>query len=43
VALLSVGAPRMTRTFGLVTCSAVAQATKPWPISVPTSTLLKLS
>src|ERR1700677_1697897 len=43
VALLSVGPPLMTRTLGLVTPSAVAQATKPLPISVPTSTLLKLT
>jgi hypothetical protein len=43
VALLSVGSPFMTRTFGLLTFQAVAQAAKPWPIFVPTSTLLKLT
>src|ERR1700756_4043246 len=42
-ALLSVGAPFMTSTFGLATCQAAAQAVKPWPILVPTSTLLKLT
>src|ERR1700691_979975 len=43
VALLSVRAPRITRRFGLSTCSAAAQATKPLPITVPTSTWLKLT
>src|SRR5579859_5531775 len=43
VALLSVGSPFITSTLGLVTCQAVAQFTKPWPISWPTLTLLKLT
>ena len=43
VALLSVGSPFITSTFGLATFQAVAQAAKPWPISVPTLTLSKLT
>src|ERR1700724_1921034 len=43
VALLSVGAPFMTMTCGFFTPQAAAQVTKPWPILVPTSTLLKLT
>ena len=43
VALLSVGSPFITSTFGLVTCQAAAQAVNPWPIFVPTRTLLKLT
>jgi hypothetical protein len=43
VALLSVGSPFITSTFGLATCQAVAQAWKPWPILVPTRTLSKLT
>ena len=43
VALLSVGSPFITSTFGLLTFQAVAQAAKPWPILVPTRTLLKLT
>jgi len=40
---LSVGSPFITSTSGLATFQAVTQAVKPWPIFVPTSTLLKLS
>src|SRR5206468_13011138 len=43
VALLSVGSPFMTSTFGLLTFQAAAQAVKPWPIFWPTTTLLKLT
>src|ERR1700722_18971958 len=43
VALLSVGSPRMTMTFGLATFQALTQLTSPLPIRVPTSTLLKLT
>jgi len=40
---LSVGAPFMTMTSGLLTPQAVTQASRPWPIRVPTRTLLKLT
>src|ERR1017187_6021431 len=43
VALLSVGEPFMTMTCGLLTPQAATQLTRPWPIFVPTSTLLKLT
>src|SRR5579875_3134548 len=43
VALLSVGAPFITSTFGLFTFHAVTQLSRPWPISLPTWTLLKLT
>ena len=42
-ALLSVGSPSITRMFGLLTFHEERQSTKPWPISLPTSTLLKLT
>src|SRR5579862_5974673 len=43
VALLSVGAPLMTSTFGFESPQDWAQETKPLPINLPTSTLLKLT
>jgi hypothetical protein len=43
VALLSVGSPFITSTFGLATFQAETQDVKPLPISVPTRTLLKLT
>src|SRR5579871_2447179 len=41
VALLSVGAPFITSTFGCATCQAATQLTRPWPINWPTWTLSK--
>src|ERR1700744_6338604 len=41
VALLSVGAPRMTITLGCETCQALMQDTRPSPMTWPTLTLLK--
>src|ERR1700753_3007432 len=43
VALLSVGSPFMTSTCGLFTPQAVTQLSRPWPMSLPTWTLLKLT
>src|SRR5579875_3270552 len=43
VALLSVGAPYITSTFGWLTCQAATQLFRPSPSSVPTLTLLKLT
>src|SRR6516225_6540393 len=43
VALLSVGSPYITSTFGFDTPQAVTQLARPWPRSVPTCTLLKLT
>src|SRR5580698_9360887 len=40
VALLSVGAPFMTMTLGFLTPQAVMHAASPWPMTVPTFTLL---
>src|ERR1700742_2494857 len=43
VALLSVGAPFITMTLGFFTPQAVTQDTRPWPMTWPTLTLLKLT
>src|ERR1700722_7650131 len=43
VALLSVGAPLITMTLGFLTPQAVTQAVRPWPMTWPTLTLLKLT
>src|ERR1700681_1571377 len=43
VALLSVGAPRITMTLGVLTPQAVTQVARPWPMTWPTLTLLKLT
>src|ERR1700722_5444601 len=43
VALLSVGAPRMTITLGFLTPQLVTQVTRPWPMIWATLTLLKLT
>ncbi len=43
LALLSVGSPSMTSTFGLATFHADTQSTNPWPMSLPTFTLSKLT
>src|ERR1700757_4543944 len=43
VALLSVGAPFITMTFGFFTPQAATQDTRPWPMTWPTFTLLKLT
>src|ERR1700761_3904914 len=40
VALLSVGSPRMKMTFGFFTPQAATQLTRPWPMTLPTVTLL---
>jgi hypothetical protein len=40
VALLSVGAPFITMTFGSLTPQAAMQDTRPWPMTWPTLTLL---
>src|SRR5690242_19127978 len=42
-ALLSVGSPSITRMFGFFTPQSWMQLTAPWPISLPTWTLLKLT
>src|SRR5258708_2363223 len=41
VALLSVAAPFMKITFGLLTPHAVTQASRPWAMTAPTLTLSK--
>src|SRR6185437_8456744 len=43
VALLSVGAPLITMTLGSLTPQAETQDTRPWPMTWPTLTLLKLT
>src|SRR6266566_3987042 len=43
VALLSVGSPYITSTFGFATCQEVTQEARPWPSSLPTRTLSKLT
>ena len=43
VALLSVGEPSSSNTWGLDTPHEAMQSTAPWPIRLPTLTLLKLT
>src|SRR5215471_3377526 len=43
VALLSVGSPYITSTFGFDTPQEVTQVARPWPSRVPTRTLSKLT